>query len=395
MGWEGEITSLLPVDVSCPAPGQGALAVEARVAPDAAWEIVSSLDDVDIRQEVDVERSFLRGLGGGCTTPIGAHAKIERMHGIATVRFWGMLASDDGSRLQRIYEEYPLDVARDRAFESASRLLREVAPKWSGVGARDSFAGLSVMVTGSDSQAEPLIDRLRERGADPHRMRTIDILPIEDDSSLREAMDTAMSGEVDWVVLTSPNAVGPMDAVRAGREIAAKIAVVGSRTAEVLRDAGVEPDLVSGGPGAVELVQDLKAAEITGKKVLCLLSDKARPTLVNGLIDAGAEVRVVAAYRNEPIDLLDDETRDLVRAGRVDVITFASPTAVASFRRLVGPDLPAMSGSAFFAIGPTTANALREAGLPVHGEATTQDPAGFINAIEHYFGQATQSEEIT
>jgi hydroxymethylbilane synthase len=394
MGWESEITSLLPVDVSCPAPGQGALAVEARVAPDATWDIVSSLDEVDIRHEVDVERAFLRGLGGGCTTPIGAHARIERVHGIATVRFWGMLASDDGSRLQRIYEEYPLDAARDLAFESASRLLREVAPKWSGVGVRDAFTGLSVMVTGSDSQAEPLVERLRERGAEPHRMRTIDILPVEDGSSLRGAVDAAVNGDVDWLVLTSPNAVGPLNTERAGREIRAKIAVVGGRTAEALREIAVEPELVSGGPGAVELVQDLTQAGVDGSTVLCLLSDKARPTLTDGLLNAGADVRVVAAYRNEPVDRLDDQTRDLVRTGQVDVITFASPTAVTSFRRMVGSDLPAMSGAAFLAIGPTTAAALQDAGLPVHGEATTQDPAGFINAIENYFGQGTQSEEI-
>lgn len=395
MGWESEITSLLPVDVSCPAPGQGALAIEARVAPDAAWEIVSSLDDVDIRHEVDVERAFLRGVGGGCTTPIGAHAKLERMHGIATVRLWGMLASDDGARLQRIYEEYPLNSARERAFASASRLLREVAPKWSGVGVPDAFAGLSVMVTGSDSQAEPLMDSLRERGAEPHRMRTIDILPVDDDEALSEAVDAAVNGDVDWLVLTSPNAVGPLDVARDGRVISAKIAVVGSRTADVLQEAGIEATLVSRGPGAMQLVDDLEAASVAGSSVTCLLSDKARPTLVNGLVDAGATVKVVSAYRNVPVDELDEATRDLVRAGRVDVITFASPTAVASFRKLVGSDLPAMSGSAFFAIGPTTADALRDAGLPVHGEAATQDPAGFISAIERYFVKAAQPQEIT
>ncbi len=134
MGWEEEITSLIPVEVSCPAPGQGALAVETRISPDPAWELVAALDDTDVRREVAAERAFLRGVGGGCTTPIGAHAKVERVHGIATVRFWAMLASDDGSRLQRIYEEFPLDGAEDHAFESAVRLLHQVAPKWTGVG---------------------------------------------------------------------------------------------------------------------------------------------------------------------------------------------------------------------------------------------------------------------
>src|SRR5690606_31973568 len=168
MGWQDRITQLLPVEVSCPAPGQGALAIETRSAPDPAWELVASLDDADIRAEVSVERSFLRGVGGGCTTPIGAHAQVERVHGIATVRFWGMLASDDGVRLERVYDEFPLDSATDRAFETANRILRSVSPKWTGVGDRDPLTGLRVLVTGSDSQAAPLVEDLQAAGAEPH-----------------------------------------------------------------------------------------------------------------------------------------------------------------------------------------------------------------------------------
>lgn len=392
MGWQGEITSLLPVEVSCPAPGQGALAIETRVAPDPAWEIVAALDDVDIRHEVAVERAFLRGVGGGCTTPIGAHAKIERMHGLATVRFWGMLASDDGSRLERIYEEYPLEVARERAFESAHRLLRSVAPRWNGVGEMNPLAGLNVMITGSDSQAQPLVEELREQGALPHRMRTIDISPVEDDTAIRDVLATALEGAVDWIVMTSPNAVPTLERARKGQAIGAKVAVVGSRTAETLREVGIEPDLVSRGPGAIQLVEDMRAAGMQGARVACLLSDKARPTLVDGLVNSGAEVHVVTAYINRPVEDLDQTTREIVRGGRVDVITFASPSAVESFQQLVGSDLPAMSGAAFFAIGPTTADGLREAGLPVHGEALTQDAAGFIDALKQYFGQSTSQE---
>lgn len=391
MGWQNEITTILPVEVSCPAPGQGALAVETRVAPDAAWELVAALDDHDIRQEVAVERHFLRGVGGGCTTPIGAHARIERMHGIATVRFWGMLASDDGGRLERIYEEYPLESARDAAFDAATRLLRSVAPKWNGIGDTDPLAGLSVMVTGSDSQASALVDALRERGARPHRMRTIDIRPVQDDTEIRKAV----ADPGDWIVLTSPNAVPALDRARIGEELGARVALVGARTAEAVREAGIEPDLVSAGPGAVKLVEGLKATGLAGSRVTCLLSDKARPTLVRGLEEAGAEVRVVTAYLNRPVDALDDTTRELIRGGRVDVIMFASPSAVEGFQRLVGADLPAMSGAAFFAIGPTTAQALRQAGLPVHGEAQTQDAPGFTGALEDYFGHSTSTKDTT
>ncbi len=392
MGWEDQITSVLPVDVSCPAPGQGALAVETRVAPDLAWHLVVALDDTDVRHEVAAERAFLRGVGGGCTTPIGAHAKVERVHGIATMRFWGMLASDDGARLERIYEEFPLDKAEDLAFESAVRLLHVVAPKWTGVGPANALSGLRVVVTGSDAQGEPLMRDLREHGAAPHRMRTIEIAPVEEDADVRATVDEAVGGSVDWVVLTSPNAVPALDAALQGRLMQARVAAVGNRTADTLREAGIEPALVSAGPGAAQLVEDLAMAGVSGTSVVCLLSDRARPTLVDGLRATGAQVRIVTAYRNQPVPDLDAQTREMVRHGRVDVITFASPSAVENFARLVGHDLPAMSGAAFFAIGPTTAAALHAAGMPVHGEATSQDAAGFIDALRQYFGHTGQPE---
>jgi hydroxymethylbilane synthase len=395
MGWENEITALLPLDISCPAPGQGALAIETRTAPDPTWEVAASLDDPDIRTAVDIERSFLRGVGGGCTTPIGAHAIVERTHGIATVRFWAMLASDDGTRLERIYDEFALDGAEERAFATAGEVLRSVAPKWTGVGDGNPLSGLNVLVTGSDAQAAPLISELRRNGADPRHMRTIEIETVEDDAAIRAAVDSAVEGDADWLVLTSPNVVPPLDAVRAGRKITTPIAVVGNRTAAALRDVGIEPEFISAGPGAEQLVRELAATGLAGKKVLAMLSSRARPTLVNGLLAAGAEVRLVTAYINRKTATLDDGIRQLVRSGQVDAVTFASPSAVEGFRDLAGVDLPAMSGAAFFAIGPTTAGALRDAGLPVHGEATTQDPNGFISALRAYFGHSNPSRGST
>src|SRR5690606_28735135 len=111
---------------------------------------------------------------------------------------------------ERVYDEFPLDSATDRAFETANRILRSVSPKWTGVGDRDPLTGLRVLVTGSDSQAAPLVEDLQAAGAEPHRMRTIEIPPVEDDAPIRETLRQAVVGDIDWLVLTSPNAVPAM-----------------------------------------------------------------------------------------------------------------------------------------------------------------------------------------
>jgi hydroxymethylbilane synthase len=75
LGLEHEITELLSPDRMCPAPGQGALAVETR-SDDDAFRICGVLNHAPTQQAVVCERAVLAALGGGCQLPVGAFAKI-------------------------------------------------------------------------------------------------------------------------------------------------------------------------------------------------------------------------------------------------------------------------------------------------------------------------------
>ncbi len=70
----GVVARPLPLDVMLPAPGQGALAIEARHGG-AEAEVAGQLDDSAARESTFAERSVLRGLGGGCHLPLGALAR--------------------------------------------------------------------------------------------------------------------------------------------------------------------------------------------------------------------------------------------------------------------------------------------------------------------------------
>jgi hydroxymethylbilane synthase len=69
----------IPYDVMLPAPGQGALAIEARSADAGSdWlEVAATLDHRDSRDRVCAERSLLATLDAGCTAPVGALAGID------------------------------------------------------------------------------------------------------------------------------------------------------------------------------------------------------------------------------------------------------------------------------------------------------------------------------
>ena len=73
LGLEQHVTEVLPVELSLPAAGQGALAIEA-VKESRGEKAASPLDDRCVSRCVRAERAVLLRLAGGCTVPIAAYA---------------------------------------------------------------------------------------------------------------------------------------------------------------------------------------------------------------------------------------------------------------------------------------------------------------------------------
>ena len=91
------IRQIIPVEIMCPAAGQGALAIEIRAGDDAVRDLLSFLDDKVSRAETDCERALLKKLGGGCQVPIGARAKLQG----GILHLEAVVASPDGTSLLR------------------------------------------------------------------------------------------------------------------------------------------------------------------------------------------------------------------------------------------------------------------------------------------------------
>ena len=97
MGWNEEITEYLPVDVSLPAIGQGALAIEGRRDDEFIRSLLSTLDDPTTHTAVTAERALLDRLQGGCQVPIAAYATIEQDR----LSLAGLVCSTNGTTLVR------------------------------------------------------------------------------------------------------------------------------------------------------------------------------------------------------------------------------------------------------------------------------------------------------
>src|SRR5207245_10609020 len=69
----GEAHELLPFDVMLPAPGQGALVLQTLDGGEAG-RLAAAVDAAPTRRAVDVARTLLRPIGGGCLQALGASA---------------------------------------------------------------------------------------------------------------------------------------------------------------------------------------------------------------------------------------------------------------------------------------------------------------------------------
>ena len=119
MGWDGEVTEYLSFEVSLPAIGQGALAIEGRRDDEFVRTLLSELDDPTAHATVTAERGLLDRLQGGCQVPIAGHATIERDR----LSLVGLVASPDGTTLIRDAVTGSASDARALGIRLGDRLL--------------------------------------------------------------------------------------------------------------------------------------------------------------------------------------------------------------------------------------------------------------------------------
>jgi len=144
-----------------------------------------------------------------------------------------------------------------------------------------------------------------------------------------------------------------------------RMAAVGPSTARALREAGWPADRVPSDPSGEGLVEAFRSAgDAAGARVFFPASAIARDVIPKGLAGLGALVHQVTAYRMVQLPLDADACRAALDRGDVDVVTFASPSAMDGLRTGLGAELFRRLAREVTAaaMGPTTGAALRDAG---------------------------------
>jgi uroporphyrinogen III methyltransferase / synthase len=252
------------------------------------------------------------------------------------------------------------------------------------------LAGRRIVVTRSPEQAALLAQKLEDLGAE------VLLLPMvrfaEPPPERIEELDRAI-GELagfDWLLFTSGNAVRFFMARcrTLGRwpQESMRMAVVGPATRDALEAEGFQAAIAPHEFRAQALAQEI-ATEVAGRRILMPRSDQAGDELPVLLREAGAMVTDVVAYCNVPPDDLAGPAFDALLRGEADAVTFFSPSAFRHFVGLFGSEsLRRLSSRvALAAVGPVTAETIRQAGLHVAVEAPQATTGSLAAALEQYF----------
>ncbi|MBD1880591.1 uroporphyrinogen-III C-methyltransferase [Coleofasciculus sp. FACHB-T130] len=255
------------------------------------------------------------------------------------------------------------------------------------------LAGKTILVTRAAGQSGEFCLRLQEEGATVIEMPTLEITP----PSSWEELDRAIAhlSDFDWLILTSSNGVDYFfERLEAQNQDAralagVKIAVVGKKTAQSLKQQGLQPDFIPPDFVADSLIEYFPEP-LEGKKILFpRVETGGREVLVKELTAQGAEVIEVAAYQSQCPKAIAPAALDALQRQAVDVITFASSKTVQFFGQLVGEiDKLPLQGVCIASIGPQTSNTC----LSLLGRVDVEAPEYTLDGLTQAIVQWATSE---
>ncbi|HJV44516.1 MAG TPA: uroporphyrinogen-III synthase [Bacillota bacterium] len=246
------------------------------------------------------------------------------------------------------------------------------------------LTGKTVLVTRSRKQASELVRRIEELGGEVIEFPVIEIVPPNN----ADPMDKAITNLhlFDWVIFTSGN--GAECFFQRVKELnidfhAYKIAVVGPKTAEVIRQWGKEPDLIARDFKAEGLLEELLQV-LTGKEqILFPRSSIARPLLAAELSRKGIQVTEVDAYDTVMAVEKGMDVFSALENKSIDYITFTSSSTVKNFCEAIPKESieGLLKGIGIVCIGPITAQTAVNYQLEISAIAEEHTIDGLIDVL--------------
>lgn len=245
--------------------------------------------------------------------------------------------------------------------------------------------GKRILVTRARSQASKLTAKLENLGAEVLEAPAISMAdPADNYAALDKAIDHV--ADYHWLIFTSANGVGRFFArlFKAGKDARAlgyaKIAAIGSATAEKLKQYGLVADVIPQEYRAEGVVEALKGKLPPHAKILIPRAEEAREVLPDTLREMGAEVEVAPAYRTVCGQVDGEALAAELKEGRIDMVTFTSSSTVKNLVNIIG-SADVLQGVKTACIGPVTADTAKSLGIEPDIIAKEYTIDGLVEAI--------------
>ncbi len=247
--------------------------------------------------------------------------------------------------------------------------------------------GKRVLVTRPRHQAGSMVGRLLELGAVPYLLPTVEIREIQDWAPVDRAI--AALPQYHWLVFTSANGVtaflGRLD--KLGLDLRAlghlRLAGIGPKTAETLRQFHLHADLVPARYQSEDLAASLLTQVQPGQRVLLARADRGRDVLREQLA-AVCQVEQIAVYSQVDVIETDETVINALRRGEIEFVTLTSSNIARVFlerldetcrRRVEAGEVKLVS------ISPVTSAEVKNLGFAVAAEAKHATTEGVIDAL--------------
>jgi uroporphyrinogen III methyltransferase / synthase len=235
--------------------------------------------------------------------------------------------------------------------------------------------GKTILITRPRAQSGEMTLHVEQLGATVIHCPVIEIVEPVSWAALDAAIDQLIT--YNWLVFTSSNGADFFFRRLAEKlcDLSASmnnlvVCAIGPATARAIEKAGVRADVIakdSKAEGALAtIIKHVGGGDrIRGLRFLIPRARIAREVLPDELSRLGAYVNAVEAYQTVKPDVDTDDIARLFKEGRVDAITFTSPSTVSNFAALVGVDdlSTLLRDTAVACIGPITAATALEHGL--------------------------------
>ncbi|MBG6069566.1 uroporphyrinogen-III synthase [Micromonospora ureilytica] len=245
---------------------------------------------------------------------------------------------------------------------------------------REELAGFTIGVT-ADRRRDELAALLERRGARVVLAPALRIVPLSDDTELREATRACLDQPPD--ILMANTGIGmrgwleaaegwglaePLRSVLASSYVVAR----GPKARGAIRAAGLHDQWSPASESCDEVVDHLRRRGVAGQVIAMQLHGERQPECTLALEAAGATVIEVPVYRwappTDPAPL--HRLIDLIAGRLVDAVTFTSAPAAEALLRAAGDRadavLSALRGDVLAScVGAVTAEPLLRHGVPV------------------------------